>query len=518
VSSIVGPPYAIVKVEPHLGPVTGNQKIEVYGVGFLSTPGPVTVRFCAANGKQMAETQGTVINDELIECRTPNAASTIGPCECEVRLSIGIRDFTTTMVEYLYYLNTVAEQSLCYGPGLLESQQTGEMARFTVQSRNALGANRKSGRDDWSISIHRQVHSADNKHSLKEINFEVSDHNNGQYEVKYMVNMPCEILIHVKLSDENNKQRPTRGSPFKPTFVTDARHRANEYTGPNVSSWLVGTLKQLEEFYRTTESGQSVKPKENDVKGLIKVMNHIKDMYTQEGDLIRKQDEIHETLAHLEREGIPNEKQLKLLKKIGSNLMQLKSDCQLTEKAIQPMVLLQSEQYKKKIALFEQELKTYMLGLKKESYYYYSSGLELAFRELDRVKADLDVKTQEMEDLLHIARNFDYPDELNNSYKIMAQMREDLANIRGLWQHELNRIKLTEKYLVTKWGDVRPTDMEDEVKAAFKALREVKVDKRIDAHVGISEVFKRWIVFCPLVNELHDFAMRPRHWEKLMDL
>lgn len=42
VSSIVGPPYAITKVEPPLGPVTGQMKVTIYGVGFQSTNGMAT--------------------------------------------------------------------------------------------------------------------------------------------------------------------------------------------------------------------------------------------------------------------------------------------------------------------------------------------------------------------------------------------------------------------------------------------------------------------------------------------
>ena len=103
--------------------------------------------------------------------------------------------------------------------------------------------------------------------------------------------------------------------------------------------------------------------------------------------------------------GILNDKNFKLLKKIGTNLAALKGECQITEKSIQPMVMLQSDVYKKKIGVFEQELKTYQGGLKKESYYYYSSGLELAVRQLDNVTSHLDNKSQEMEDLLHIAEN-----------------------------------------------------------------------------------------------------------------
>ncbi|CAK0896865.1 unnamed protein product [Prorocentrum cordatum] len=134
VSSIVGPPYAIAAVRPPLGPVSGLQKIQVVGIGFKSTPGAVVVRFIAAGGRHVSETQGTVISDELIECTTPNVVGSIGPRECEVRVQIGIRDFTTTVANYHYFLNTVAGRSLCYGPGLLDDQQAGHVTRFMIQA------------------------------------------------------------------------------------------------------------------------------------------------------------------------------------------------------------------------------------------------------------------------------------------------------------------------------------------------------------------------------------------------
>ncbi|CAK9016337.1 unnamed protein product [Durusdinium trenchii] len=317
--------------------------------------------------------------------------------------------------------------------------------------------------------------------------------------------------------DENGKPRPIRGSPFRPTLTKMARNRANEYSGPVVTAWLGSTLKSLDEFYQTTNTGHQTKLKEGDVMNLIKVMNHIKDMYDQEDTLILRQDEVVETLAQLEREGLPSDKQLKQLKKIGANLVQLKQDIVAKEKEIQPMVQKESEFYKKAIGDFENELKTYQGGLKKEAYYFYKSGLELAQKRLSDVTTDLDNFDKRMDDLLHIATNFNYPEELNNSKKIMQAMREDVANCKGLWEFEVQRIKITEGFLVVRWGQVVAGDMEDEIKALFKKLKEVKVDRKCDAFVGVQDVVKKWTVFCPLVGELRDPAMRQRHWAQLMD-
>ncbi|CAE8676112.1 unnamed protein product, partial [Polarella glacialis] len=305
-----------------------------------------------------------------------------------------------------------------------------------------------------------------------------------------------------------------RGSPFE----VPAKNRANEYLGSNVNLWLMGTLKRLEDFQRSTEAGQSMKIKEADVKGLIKVMNHIKDMYTQEADLIRLQDEVFETLAHLEREGLPIDKQLKNLKKVSTLLVQLKAECHVTEQAIQPLVLQQGEICKGRIAEFEQELRTYQIGLKKEAYFFYKSGVELAFQRIKNVTENLDKKSNELQDLLLIAKNFEYPSECDNSFKVMAQMFEDVAGVRVVWEHEVERIKMTEHFLVQRWADVRPVEMEDDVKVHFKKLKEFKLDKKLDVYQGMQEVIKRWVVFCPLVGELSDTSMRSRHWAMLMKL
>jgi len=514
VSSIVGPPYAITKVEPPLGPVTGNMKVTVYGVGFQSTNGMVIIEF--SSGKLTATTQGNVINDEVIECNTPCVAGNIGPKECQVKVQIGPRDFTTTVAHYTYFLNSIAEKSLCFGPGVLQEQQANMETRFMIQARNQLGENRKSGRDEFMVTVQQKVLNSDGKEVFRDVCFELNDLNDGKTEVKYMAD-EGELVIHVKLMDENNKPRPIRGSPFRPTLTKMARNRANEYSGPVVTAWLSSTLKSLDEFYQTTNTGHQTKLKEGDVMNLIKVMNHIKDMYDQEDTLILRQDEIVETLSQLEREGLPSDKQMKQLKKIGANLTQLKQDIVAKEKEIQPMVQKESDFYKKAIADFENELKTYQGGLKKEAYYFYKSGLELAQKRLQDVTTDLDNFDKRMEDLLHIATNFNYPEELNNSKKIMQAMREDVANCKGLWEFEVQRIKITEGFLVVRWGKVVAGDMEDEIKALFKKLKEVKVDRKCDAFMGVQDVVKKWTVFCPLVGELRDPAMRARHWAQLMD-
>jgi dynein heavy chain, axonemal len=59
--------------------------------------------------------------------------------------------------------------------------------------------------------------------------------------------------------------------------------------------------------------------------------------------------------------------------------------------------------------------------------------------------------------------------------------------------------------------------MEEEVKTNQKFLKEMKCDKKCNAYIGIQEEIKQWLVFLPLIAELRDDSMRPRHWKMIKD-
>jgi dynein heavy chain len=285
----------------------------------------VNVSFTA--GKHSATAQGYVLDDDTIECKTPDVVATIGPKRCEVRLAIGVRDFTTTKTVYDYYLNTQPDKSMCYGPGLLEEGQADLKTSFLIQARNMNGENRKSGADEYVISVRQ-----DNV----EIEFEKVDYDNGRYEIFYTP-AAGEVKIDVKLVNEFEKAVPIRGSPFKATFVPNAKPRANEMAGPLMLGFIPKTLKEVEDFNKTCDAGISLPLKDGDVHSLIKVMNNCTSIWTNEDYLQRRMDEVEEVLAMMAREGMPNEKAGKQLKKIKDSIDGLKEKVRTKQKEIEPM-------------------------------------------------------------------------------------------------------------------------------------------------------------------------------------
>lgn len=58
-----------------------------------------------------------------------------------------------TKTEFNYFLNTKANKTLAFGPGLLKNNTTKKPTFFFIQSRNKNDENRKSGKDEFRIKI-----------------------------------------------------------------------------------------------------------------------------------------------------------------------------------------------------------------------------------------------------------------------------------------------------------------------------------------------------------------------------
>ena len=52
-------------------------------------------------------------------------------------------------------MNTKADQTIAFGPGLLEGNHVDAEAMFYIQARNAEGENRTTGADEFEVKIRR---------------------------------------------------------------------------------------------------------------------------------------------------------------------------------------------------------------------------------------------------------------------------------------------------------------------------------------------------------------------------
>ena len=67
----------------------------------------------------MEEVQGTFVSEKEMYCETPSFEKH-GPKKSEVRVSINKMDYSIECANFTYYLNTKAEKTIAFGPGLLK--------------------------------------------------------------------------------------------------------------------------------------------------------------------------------------------------------------------------------------------------------------------------------------------------------------------------------------------------------------------------------------------------------------
>lgn len=233
VGSITGPPYAIESIKPKVGPLTGKTKLSIYGAGFKETYGQITVRFFG--GKAPIDTVGVFKDENLIECETPPFDQ---PKKCEIRVSCGKYDMTITSAEFTYFLNTKADQTIAFGPGLLEGNHVDGEAMFYIQARNAEGENRTTGADEFKVTIKRldieipeeEVMDEKQKKAFDALPEEerkaildkkaaerkaieekvlipakITDHEDGTYMVKYKVPEECKCEVQIAFVDDGKE-------------------------------------------------------------------------------------------------------------------------------------------------------------------------------------------------------------------------------------------------------------------------------------------------------------------------
>jgi dynein heavy chain len=97
--------------------------------------------------------------------------------------------------------------------------------------------------------------------------------------------------------------------------------------------------------------------------------------------------------------------------------------------------------------------------------------------------------------------------------KDIEAIKITVDNMKALWDHIDTCQQAFTRFMNNKWVETQPFEMEDEVKKLMKTLKDMKVDKKANAYAGILDEIKKWLVFLPLIAELADKAMRPRHWD-----
>jgi dynein heavy chain len=101
-----------------------------------------------------------------------------------VRIRAERQDLTIVSTAFKYFLNTKAEKTISFGPGLLPKNHVGTETCFYIQARNVNNENRHSGADEFKVEIYRnEARVEEGEEIIDKILIEpiIHDQDDGQY-------------------------------------------------------------------------------------------------------------------------------------------------------------------------------------------------------------------------------------------------------------------------------------------------------------------------------------------------
>jgi len=205
------------------------------------------------------------------------------------------------------------------------------------------------------------------------------------------------------------------------------------------------------------------------------------------------------------------------LGKLSKDWTDLKKICKDTKKEIAPIVAQEKDKNNFNIKRLEEDITQFIQEMKKREFFQYKCGTKTALAKLDGVFGELKEFEDKIDDYGDNAKKFDNPDLIQKSIKDIETIKYTVDNMKALWDHIDLCTRTFSDFMSNKWTETKPFEMEDEVKKLMKTLKDMKVDKKANAYIGILEEIKKWLVFLPLIAELADQSMRPRHWDSIKE-
>jgi hypothetical protein len=219
VSSIVGPPYAVYKLMPFEGPLTGHTEIQIIGEDFSN--GSIKVTF--TDGKNTENVSGKYVSPTLLTCKSPDWIK-YSAGEVNLRVNINGEGLTVNIVKWTYFVNTNPKKCIAFGTGLFDSDNCGWgfPAIFKVQSKDNSGRNRNSGGEGpyWKPRVEYLGPSAE--FIGENIPCRVEDCHDGTYDIIYVPTHPGQYHVELGYMDPvlhaETGVLMIKGSPWRTSF------------------------------------------------------------------------------------------------------------------------------------------------------------------------------------------------------------------------------------------------------------------------------------------------------------
>lgn len=550
VIDVVGPPYFVGTITPTIGPLTGNTLCSVKGAGFnflgqQAVPPTAMVRLACPKG--YVDVPGIIIDETTLTFTTP-AYDKYGPVPTEVRVAVGSKPLTNSVVAFSYFTVTSADSTVAFGPGLLSGCSAGEPATsFVIQARDASGANRTCGMDEFAVRVCELNHG--DSLSMKETTVatgnrdspvKILDQEDGTYQVVFVLPHAGSFAVHVDfLGTFQGMAGPIRGSPYiieavgrdRGSSVTDGvpvQHRngmpvSNELTGPILVQHLKESTAELKDFCNKAVTGLRVPiPRaHDDVEPLICIKEILAAVDQRRLEMELRIDTSKAALQYLKRKGLRVDRLDNMINSLENAVTlwkEVQRQAPVTATAIAPHNKVWSLKVQEDVELYEQVLEEKLKIFHTLSFWDFDTSPRMA---RDKI---CDAERLQLEEKKRLGRNqhlctvFAFSDDIfKKSADIIQAMDVEVREVKKLW----GVIDALQAYITStrnqRWADLDPDVLEEEMKKHVKSVKSLhRCVRWSDAYQKTDALSKDFMNTLPLIRSLRGKAVRPRHWNLLM--
>ncbi|XP_026855443.2 LOW QUALITY PROTEIN: dynein heavy chain 9, axonemal [Electrophorus electricus] len=273
------------------------------------------------------------------------------------------------------------------------------------------------------------------------------------------------------------------------------------------------SLSDLEEFIKVTETGLSRKVEEGDYNGLVEVMGHLMAVKERQNSTDEMFEPVQNTIVLLKtyEQELPDivYKQIEELPEKWANT---KKQAGVVKQQMAPLQASEVANLRRKCAVFDVEQHAFREKFRTEEPFRFDSVNP--YQMLDNANKQIQEKESIMAGLIESASLFEVsiPD-----YKQLKQCRKEVSILKELWDLIMVVQFSLDAWQTTPWLDINVEDMELECKRFSKELRALDKEARAwDAYGGLDGTVKNTLTSLRAVAELQNPAIRPRHWQQLM--
>ena len=519
VAHVVGPPYAVMDLYPQIGPLTGSTTLQVTGIDFINTK-DVVVRFSSKFGT--IDVHGEFLSSTKLVCTAPDF-SAYPAGAVDVRVALNGDSFTTTSQVYTYFAVTSAQDSLIFGPGLLNGGACTEETMFIIQARDNLNCNRTTGGDEFIASINL-LSGGENGEDVQLRNcVEMRDNDDGTYYVSFTAPSPGTYMVAVEfLGTFGGSPGQVRGSQINVHFEEFVPRSNNAMTGKLVSLAVKQDIQTLAAFSKSVAAGIQAKPSDDgwtDLQNraaLVSVKKHLNMIQEMKQEIDLLIDRLECILLHHKSQGINIGPQAKLVELYRTSWVASQREAPSIFLKIAPLVKAEGARSKGDLLYYEARMREFQKSVESAPFVLYETGTHKAMELLSFMINAYEEEEVRCQNMIHLAKMFECPADVAISRDLLSSAGGMLKSYQEVWACAGECETYIEEAGNLIWDDLDADGLEENARLILTKVKQHPASvKQSDAYFGLERTAKEFLMTCPVLSSLRQQTMRDRHWDEI---